>query len=280
MKIKFYGTRGSIPVCAPEFQEFGGNTTCVQIRIKETNNIGILDAGTGIRDLGKDFLESGHQQNEIFIAFTHFHWDHIQGFPFFSPAFIKNQNIYLLALGWGKRLDSLEDIFKTQMQKVYFPIQLDKMGAKFHFMLLSETKKILEPEVENPKPVIVKANKHKHPGGAYGYRIERDGKVFVFCTDVEHGDSIDEKVVKLAEGADLLVHEAQYTSEELKEKKGWGHSSYEQAIEVAERANVKMLAITHHDPDHDDDFLKKQEKECQKRFKDCVLAREKMEIEI
>ena len=280
MIIKFYGTKGSIPVCSPEFQEFGGNTTCVQIRIKETNNIGILDAGTGIRDLGKDYMSSGHEQSEIFIAFTHFHWDHIQGFPFFSPAFIKNQNIYLLALGWGRRLHSLEDIFKTQMQKEYFPIQLEKMGAKFHFMLLSETKKILEPDVEDPKPVIIKANKHKHPGGAYGYRIERDGKVFVFCTDVEHGDTIDEKVVKLAEGADLLVHEAQYTNEELKDKKGWGHSSYEQAIEVAERANVKMLAITHHDPDHDDEFLKKQEKECKKRFKDCVLAREKMEIEI
>ena len=280
MIIKFYGTRGSIPVCAPEFQEFGGNTTCIQIKAKDTNNIGILDAGTGIRDLGKDFLASGHKQSEIFIAFTHFHWDHIQGYPFFSPAFVKSQNIYLLALGWGRKLDSLEDIFKTQMQKVFFPIQLEKMGAKFHFMLLSETKKILEPDAADPKPVIIKANKHKHPGGAYGYRIERDGKVFVFCTDVEHGDSIDEKVVKLAEGADLLVHEAQYTSEELKDRKGWGHSSFEQAIEVAERANVKMLAITHHDPDHNDEFLRKQEKKCQKRFKDCVLAREKMEIEI
>ncbi|MBT8379025.1 MAG: MBL fold metallo-hydrolase [Ignavibacteria bacterium] len=279
MKVKFYGTRGSIPVCAPEFQEFGGNTTCVQLRVKETNNIGIFDAGTGIRDLGKDYLSSGHQQKEIFIALTHFHWDHIQGFPFFAPAFIKNQNINLLALGWGKRINCLEEIFKTQMQKEYFPVQLEKMGANFNFMLLSETKKILEPEVEDPKPVIVSTNKHKHPGGAYGYRIERDGKVFVFCTDVEHGDSIDDSVVKLAKDANLLVHEAQYTTEELKEKKGWGHSSYEQALEVAERANVKVLVITHHDPDHDDEFLKKREIECQERFKDSVLAREKMEIE-
>ena len=279
MNIKFYGTRGSIPVCAPEFQEFGGNTTCVQLRIKETNNIAILDAGTGIRDLGKDFLKSGQEQDEIVIAFTHFHWDQIQGFPFFTPAFIKNQKINILALGWGRRLKCLEDVFRTQMQKEYFPVQLEEMGAKFQFMLLKETKKVFEPEVEDAKPVTVKVNKHKHPGGAYGYRIERDGKVLVFCTDVEHGDSIDEKVVKFAKDADLLIHEAQYTSEELKEKKGWGHSSYEQAIEVAERANVKMLAITHHDPDHDDEFLKNQEKECQKRFKDCILAREKMEIE-
>ena len=279
MKVKFYGTRGSIPVCAPEFQEFGGNTTCVQLTIRETNNIAIFDAGTGIRDLGKEFLESGHEQDEIFIAFTHFHWDHIQGFPFFAPAFIKNQKINLLALGWGKRLKCLEDVFRTQMQKEYFPVQLESMGANFEFMLLKETKKVFEPAVEDPKPVLVTTNKHNHPGGAYGYRIERDGKVFVFCTDVEHGDSIDKNVVKLAADADLLVHEAQYTSEELQEKKGWGHSSYEQALEVAERANVKILAITHHDPDHDDKFLGKREKECQKRFKNCVLAREKMEIE-
>lgn len=279
MKVKFYGTRGSIPVCAPQFQEFGGNTTCVQLTIQETNNIAIFDAGTGIRDLGKDFLDSGHEQDEIFIAFTHFHWDHIQGFPFFAPAFNKNQKINILALGWGRKLKCLEDVFRTQMQKEYFPVQLESMGAKFEFMLLKETKKVFEPAVEDPKPVLVTTNKHNHPGGAYGYRIERDGKVFVFCTDVEHGDSIDEKVLKLAADADLLVHEAQYTSEELQEKKGWGHSSYSQAIEVAERANIKMLAITHHDPDHDDEFLNKREKECQERFKDCVLAREKMEIE-
>ncbi len=252
----------------------------MQLRIKETNNIAVFDAGTGIRDLGKDFLASGHRQDQIFIAFSHFHWDHIQGFPFFAPAFVKDQKINILAMGWGRRLSSLEDIFRVQMQKEYFPVQLDRMGANFEFMLLKETKKVFEPDSEDPRPVNVMVNKHKHPGGAYGYRIERAGKVVVFCTDIEHGEQIDQKVVDFASGADLLIHEAQYTSKELVEKKGWGHSSFDQAIEVAERANVKMLAITHHDPDHDDEFLKKREKECQKRFKDCVFAREKMEIEL
>lgn len=280
IQVKFYGTRGSIPVCGPGFQEFGGNTTCLQLKVKETNRIVILDAGTGIRELGKDFIQSGHTQDEIFISFTHFHWDHIQGFPFFAPAFIKNQKINILALGWGRRIKSLEDIFKTQMRKEFFPVQLEKMGARFNFMLLEETKKVFKPKIKNPKEVIVKTNKHKHPGGAYGYRLERDGKVLVFCTDIEHGDSIDENVIKFVRDADLLIHDAQYTDEELKEKTGWGHSSYSQAIEVAERANVKILGLTHHDPDHDDSFLKKMEKKCQERFKDCFLAREKMEIEI
>jgi ribonuclease BN (tRNA processing enzyme) len=139
---------------------------------------------------------------------------------------------------------------------------------------------IFQADESDAKPTIVIANKHKHPGGAFGYRIEREGKVFVFCTDVEHGDEIDQNVVRLAEQADLLVHEAQYTTEELKDKKGWGHSSYEQAIQVAEMAGVKQLAITHHDPDHDDDFLTRIEKECQQRYKDCFLAREQMEIEL
>jgi len=280
MLVKFYGTRGSVPVCTPDFQEFGGNTTCLCIKDKETNSIAVIDAGTGIRELGKDLIESKHKQDEIFIAFTHFHWDHIQGFPFFAPAFNKKQKINILALGWGKHITCLKDIFKTQMQKQFFPIQLEKMGARFKFMLLDETKKVFKTKTKKPKPVIVKTNKHMHPGGAYGYRIELGGKALVFCTDVEHGNSIDKNVVKLAEGADLLIHDAQFTDEELKNKRGWGHSSFNQAIEVAEKANVKMLALTHHDPDHDDSFLRKMEKKCQQRFKDSFLAREKMEIEI
>jgi phosphoribosyl 1,2-cyclic phosphodiesterase len=280
MIIKFFGVRGSIPVCNPEFQDFGGNTTCVQLKIKDTNNIAVFDAGTGIRDLGKEFIASGHKQEELFIAFSHFHWDHIQGFPFFDPAFNTKQKINLLAMGSGREINCLEEIFRVQMQKEYFPVPLANMGADFNFMLLDQSMEILGSDNADSKPIIVIANKHNHPGGAYGYRIERDGKVFVFCTDVEHGDSIDPNVVALSEEADLLVHEAQYTTEELKDKKGWGHSSYEQAIQVAEMANVKMLAITHHDPDHDDKFLAKMEKQCQQRFKDCFLAREKMEIEI
>ncbi len=280
MNIKFYGTRGSIPICNPEYQEFGGNTTCIQLKIKETNNIAVFDAGTGIRDLGKEFITSGHKQEELFIAFSHFHWDHIQGFPFFDPAFNKQQKINVLAMGSGREIKCLEEIFKVQMQKEYFPVPLENMGADFNFMLLDQSMEIFGGDDSGSRPIIVIANRHNHPGGAYGYRLERDGKVFVFCTDVEHGDDIDQNVVRLAEGADLLIHEAQYTSEELKDKKGWGHSSYEQAIQVAEMAGVKQLAITHHDPDHNDEFLTKMEKQCQGRFKDCFLAREKMEVEI
>jgi len=275
IKVKFYGTRGSISVCGPKFQEFGGNTTCIQITDMKTNRIGIFDAGTGIRDLGNDLVASGHEQDQIFIVFTHFHWDHIQGFPFFTKAYDPKQKINIFTMGKGKNNDEIKGLFTTLMQSEYFPVPFDKMGASFEFM---------HPDVLSgifgPLQVKITANRHNHPGGAYGYRIEREGKVLAFCTDIEHGDEIDQNVVELCKDADLLIHDAQYTSEELKVKKGWGHSSYEQAIQVAEMAGVKQLAITHHDPDHDDEFLLGMEKQCQERFPNCVLAREKMEIEI
>jgi len=120
--------------------------------------------------------------------------------------------------------------------------------------------------------------KLNHPGGCFGYRIEVEGRLIVICTDVEHGDQIDPNVVEFAQNADLLIHDAQYTDQELAAHKGWGHSSCSQAIEVAEMAGVKQLAMTHHDPEHDDEFLKAVEKKCQDRFKDCLLARDGMEI--
>lgn len=276
MIIKFYGTRGSVPVCNPEYQEFGGNTTCIKITAKDTNNFAIFDAGTGIRDLGKDYVKSGVNQEEILIIFSHFHWDHIQGFPFFMPCFNPEQKISIVALGKGRNIKSLKGIFEMQMQSEFFPVQLDSMGAKFEFHLTDENTDV----IKGVKDSIVTANRHNHPGGAYGYRVERNNKVLVICTDVEHGREIDKNVVKLSKNADLLIHEGQYTNEELKSKKGWGHSSYEQAIQVAKMSGAKRLVITHHDPDHDDDFLSKIEKECQRRFQNCALAREKMEIEI
>ncbi len=271
-KVKFYGTRGSIPICDRDFQDFGGNTTCVLLS-GDDGQMAILDAGTGIRNLGRDLIASGHPQPEtIFIALTHFHWDHIQGFPFFAPAYDPRRHFTISAFGRTGEVKDLKSIFAGQMQKEYFPIPLEQMGATFAF---------LEPGGDEFEvgPARVISYKHNHPGGAYTYRVESRGKVFVFCTDIEHGERIDPNIVKLSTEADLLVHEAQYTPEELKHKKGWGHSSWEQAIEVAKRAGVKRLALTHHDPDHNDAFLLRVEEQCKKHFPNVDLARENMEIE-
>lgn len=278
MKLKFYGTRGSIPVCDAGFQEFGGDTTCLQITFTDTNRIAIIDAGTGVRNLGKDLRVIGHKQDQIVIAFTHFHWDHIQGFPFFAPAYDPSQKITLLTLGRGQTVTNLREIFEVQMQSQYFPVQLDHMGANFEFLQIADASKHFT--AVNNVETVVTALRHNHPGGAYTFRIERNGKALVICTDVEHGEQIDPKLVELAGGADLLVHDAQFTAEELKNRRGWGHSSFDQAIQFAEMAGVKRLALTHHDPEHDDEFLQRIEKLCQERFPNALLARQGMEIAI
>jgi phosphoribosyl 1,2-cyclic phosphodiesterase len=269
--IKFYGTRGSIPICDPKFHEFGGNTTCIALTRKNAGRISIFDAGTGIRDCGKYINEHYPDQKDIFITFSHFHWDHIQGFPFFDPAYNPEKVLNILAMGKDHQFTDLQEIFATQMQEVYFPVALDSMGSRFNF-LLWENNQLASDEVD------LRTIRQNHPGGSYGYRITTERKVIVICTDIEHGHSINPDIVDFARDADLLIHEAQYTTEELETHRGWGHSSFDQAIEVAEQAGAKRLIMTHHDPDHNDEFLSKIEKKCQDRFKDCELAREGVEF--
>jgi phosphoribosyl 1,2-cyclic phosphodiesterase len=266
MVIKFYGTRGSIPACEENFQKFGGNTTCISLCRKDIDHTYIIDAGTGIRNLGKEMMKNPERQKIIVIGFTHFHWDHIQGFPFFRPAYDKETILNIMSVGDTSETE-LKSILQGQMQSEYFPIPMSKMGGKFRFTNLGV-------EYVNINGIQVKTIKQNHPGGSYGVRIELKGKSLVICTDVEHDEKISDDFIKFCKNADLLIHDAQYQDQELELYRGWGHSSYSQAMEVAERCNAKFLVMTHHDPDHDDNFLKKQEKICQDRFRNCELARE------
>ena len=272
MKVKFYGTRGSIPVPEPQCMEFGGNTTCVRLGLASGHVI-IFDAGTGIRQLGKDLIASDHEQSiPIPIILSHTHWDHVQGFPFFAPAYDPNREFMIAICGIDRTGEGLEARFEAQMKSEFFPVPLRQMGARFEFW---------QPEITEHTGALGnhgRTLRHNHPGGAYTYRITEDDRAVVYCTDIEHGNEIDENVVEIAKGADLLIHDAQYTPEELPDKRGWGHSSWEQAIEVAVRAGVKKLALTHHDPEHDDRFLMEMEKECQREFSDCFVAREGQEV--
>jgi phosphoribosyl 1,2-cyclic phosphodiesterase len=274
MKVTFYGARGSIPVSGREYLQFGGNTSCIFIAF-ENGRVAILDAGTGIRKLGNDFqIKSIEQYDNIFIGLSHTHWDHIHGFPFFKPGYDKRRHFTIAICGKDRKITSLEGIFEAQMHHAYFPVPLDKMGAAFTFWQPDATTH------KTPSGVHITATRHNHPAGAYSYRIEEGSKVLVYCTDIEHGEQIDMNIVSLAKNADLLIHDAQYSPEELKEKKGWGHSSWDQAIEVAEKAEVKKLALFHHDPEHEDPFLLDAEKECKNKFSRSFFAREGMEITI
>jgi phosphoribosyl 1,2-cyclic phosphodiesterase len=272
MKVKFYGVRGSLPVCGREFERYGGNTTCIKILRENANRIAIIDAGTGIRNLGKEIINEGLSQNIINILFSHFHWDHIQGLPFFAPAYKENQRIGILAMGRRGKIKNLKEIFSMQMQKEYFPIKIKAMGAHFEFLTYGDEETIFGAMIKTV------AQRHIYVGGSYGFRIEDDSVALVVCTDVEHMNGIDQNIVDLASGADLLIHDGQYTANEYKNFRGWGHSSWEQAVEVAKQAKVKRLIITHHDPDHNDDFLDSMEKDCQAAFPNSLFAKEGMEV--
>ena len=279
MKLKFYGTRGSIPICDAGFQQFGGNTTCLQITFTDTNRIAIIDAGTGLRNLGRDLLAIGHKQEQIVIAFTHFHWDHIQGFPFFAPAYDPGQKItFLDAWPGSARWPFAGDLRGPDAGGILPSTNWNKWEP------ISSSCKSPMPANTSPASTMCKPWSPRKsttiPVERIVFRIERNGRVLVVCTDVEHGEQIDPRLVELARGADLLVHDAQYTAEELQKRRGWGHSSFDQAMQVAEMAGVKSLALTHHDPDHDDEFLLRIEKLCQERFPNTVLAREGMELPI
>jgi phosphoribosyl 1,2-cyclic phosphodiesterase len=275
MKVKFYGTRGSMPIADPDYVHYGGNTSSVLVTFS-TGRVAILDAGTGIRNLGNDLIKNSHEQfDNINIILSHTHWDHIQGFPYFEPAYDPRRNITIGICGKERMGKDIENLFSMQMQNDFFPVPLEKMGAKLTF---------LQPDIteyeHQPSGVKLFATKYSHRGDAYGYRIEEGEKTLVYCTDVEHKNGIDPNVVELSRNADLLIHDAQYTPEELKKKRGWGHSSWEQAIEVAKQARVKQLALFHHDPEHNDTFLSNIEKQCRKIFPNAFLAKERDEIEL
>ncbi len=274
MKIKFYGVRGSLPVCGREFERYGGNTTCMRILRENANRIAIVDAGTGIRNLGKEIMSAGLSQKVINILFSHFHWDHIQGFPFFAPAYNEHQKIGILAMGRKGKTKNLKEIFSLQMQKEYFPIGLEMMGAQFEYLTYGKKETIYGAKVRSIP------QHHLYLGGSYGFRIEDESVSLVVCTDIEHIDGIDSNIVKFAKGADLLVHDGQYTAQEYKKFKGWGHSTWQHAAEVAIRAQVKKLIITHHDPDHTDDFLDAMESECQQYFPNSAFAKEGLEVPV
>lgn len=274
MEITFYGTRGSIPTPSERAfgfssDKYGGETTCVSIRSKE-GDLYIIDAGSGIRRLGQQLLEQGFTGNgDANLYFSHVHWDHIQGFPFFTPAFIKGNHFKLV--GEKKAMTTLERTLEGQQQYPNFPITLEQMrnmGADLEFFEVTEGQ-----EFKNGLQIgYVRLN---HPDGVLCYKFDEGDRTFVFGTDTEHDGIIhpngkyefgvyDQRLIRWAEQADALVYDGQYTPEEYDpeafnlpgmSKKTWGHSTYERGVDIAQAAGVKALVLTHHDPNHDDTKL-------------------------
>lgn len=270
MKVKFWGVRGSIPTPWEDAMQVGGNTTCVQVSARD-DLLMILDAGTGLRLLG-DQLSKSATPVKGHLLLTHAHWDHIQGFPFFAPVYNPNNHFVIYGADHAQR--SLEEILRGQMTAPYFPVEFAQAGAQLDFKSLAEESFLIED-------VKVTTCSFQHPGGVYGFRIEYADQSIVFATDMEYTeDTLDQRLIDFAEGADLLIYDSQYTPEEFAQKIGWGHSTHIAAAHLAQRAHVKHLMLFHHDPSHSDQQLRQMEKEAQAIFASSQLATEGLLIDL
>jgi len=280
MRIKFWGVRGSIPTPGPDTVEFGGNTSCVEIRAG--NALLIFDGGTGLRLLGKEL--AAKMPFEAHIFFSHVHWDHIQGFPFFDPAFVPGNTIHLY--GGNNVSRTLEETLAGQMDHPSFPVHLSDMAAKMIFNDLYEGQ-VLELDAGGGTKVKITTGRGNHPNGVWAYRVEHDGHSVVYATDTEHYAVTDPKLAKLAKGTDVLIYDAQYTPEEYAgtagrggSKVGWGHSTFEAAALLAKVAGAKQLVLFHHDPMQNDAAVREKEKRAKASFPGSVAAFEGLTIEL
>ena len=289
MRIRFWGTRGSLAKPGPSTLRYGGNTSCVEVRAADGTLI-VLDCGTGAHDLGRSLVASGERPIRGHLLLTHTHWDHIQGFPFFAPLFIPgNEFDVYAAQGLGRRL---EDTLAGQMEYTYFPVTLSQLDATIRYHELTEGTFDLGT-------VQVTTRYLNHPGLALGYRLESGGVAVVYATDHEphsrHQPGLtdstpvvpvhleDQRHMEFLAGADLVIHDAQYTLDEYPSKLTWGHSPAELAVDFAIAAGVKRLALFHHDPLRDDAALDRLVESCRRRAAaglDIFAAAEGQTIEL
>jgi len=259
---------------------YGGNSTCFEIRTLE-NQIIILDGGSGLRKLG-DAILLEEDLSKIYFVLTHSHWDHLMGFPFFTPAYFSNYSIQVC--GGPIAQSTLKKYLAHQMEAPYFPVDFSVMKAKFHFGNEAPNKSTIGLVGVDPIPL-------SHPNGGYGYKFSKSGKTFVFLTDnelgfIHEGGRSFEDYVEFCMGADLLIHDAQYTDREYEKKKSWGHSTFVDATNLAIAAKVKRFGICHHDPDRSDSELDELVTQCREKITkagptmECFGTEEGMEIDL
>lgn len=275
VKVKFWGVRGSIPTPGEQTIRYGGNTSCVSINCGD--DLIIFDGGSGIRLLGNELLKQG-KPVRAHLFFTHFHWDHIQGFPFFTPAFLKGNEFHIY--GETKMESNLQETLAGQMAQPNFPVALKDMESTLVFNHVTAG-----DEIALSKDIKVRAGKLNHPGGATSYRFESNNKIVLYATDTEHEEGkIDENLVSQAQDASVFIYDTTYTTDEYygkngkMSKVGWGHSTPLEGIKIAKQANAKTLYLFHHDPVHNDNDVRKIEEDTKKEFKNVVAAYEGLEV--
>ena len=278
-RVRFWGARGCIPTPGVGTLKYGGNTACVEVRCGE--ELIIMDAGTGIRELGMELMKEIPVKASI--LFSHVHWDHVQGIPFFQPAYEAGNEFRLYgSKNWDVKL---EYALEYQMQNPNFPLNIEELktvGAKMEYIDIEAGEHF---KIGSKDQVTIRSAELHHTDKAFGFRIEYSDKILTYATDTESLPKPDKSLVELARCADLLIHDAQYTSEEYyglngDPKRNWGHSTPEAAAEVAIVANVKKLVLFHHDPYHNDAKVDGMLQVAATIFPNTVAASEGMVIEL
>jgi phosphoribosyl 1,2-cyclic phosphodiesterase len=265
LKATFWGVRGSVPTPAPQYLGHGGNTPCVELSSSSEVTL-VFDAGTGIRNLGLSLARQGGPR-QIHLFLTHFHWDHLHGLPYFAPLFDENAHIVFYST---RPVAELRTILENVMMAPHSPIPWNASTSQKTYVRVG---------VDEPIEIgcaSVRAFPLNHPQGASGYRIESDNAAVVYASDTDHGDpTLDRILIDRAASADLLIYDAQFTPEQHEtEYRGWGHSTWKQAVAVAQRAQVNRLTLFHHDPGHDDATLDRIVALASSQFANVTAARE------
>ena len=269
VKIKFWGVRGSFPSPRKDTVEYGGHTSCVEVRTSE-NDLIILDMGTGMIDLGRSLVNEENPPLSAHAIISHYHWDHLFGFLGFNPLY--NPNFTFNMYGKEDKMTPREIIQYIQ-NHTFWPVDMSMLDADINLNIFpDEGLKIKEN-------ITITSSLHGHPNGANSYKIKIADKIIAYSTDCEHpAEHLNKNIIENARNADILIHDAQYHGYELEKYKGWGHSSWEQSIEVAQQANAKKLVLFHHDPFRSDDELYEIEQKAQKEFPNTIVAKQGSEI--
>ena len=269
--ITFWGVRGSIPTPGPQTLVYGGETSCMEVRIG--GQLVIVDCGSGARGLGNHMLERGDQHADL--LFTHTHLDHILGLPFFLPAFAAGMKITCHAGHLGGNGDKLRSVLQRVMSPPVFPVAIDVLKAcSFNAFSIGDTVRVVGD-------IDVDTVRLNHPDGACGYKFRSEGRTLCIITDHEHGDpEIDAGVLEFVRDADVMVYDATYTPEEYDHVVGWGHSTWTECLKLAARANVRIPVIFHHEPYRTDDDLDRIGGEIENRFPGGIVARQGMVLDI